>query len=106
MAECGVSEPDIARQLGRTIIATIQRAARLRRNERRVVGKGAVNGSMPNRLRKFVETLAYGKRTGRVAYVMGASRLPKAIAGAEWGEDKKFNAAEELLAEGCVQDRT
>jgi hypothetical protein len=54
---------------------------------------------VPNRLHKFVETFAYGRRTGRVAYVMGMASLPKAMAGAEWAEDKKFNAAEELLAQ-------
>jgi len=54
---------------------------------------------MPNKLLKFVESLAYGKRTGRVAYVHGVGTLPKPLAGAEWSEDKKFNAANELLAE-------
>jgi hypothetical protein len=50
------------------------------------------------RLRKFFESLAYGKRTGRVAYVMDAIRMPSPLPGAEWTEDKQFNAANELLA--------
>jgi len=58
---------------------------------------------MSNRLRKFIETLAYGKRTGRVVYAMDVSYLPMTIAGAEWGEDKKFNAAEEVLADPSLK---
>ena len=54
---------------------------------------------MPDRLRKYVETLAYGKRTGRLAYMHGQRPLPEPIAGAEWAEDKNFNAADELLME-------
>ena len=57
---------------------------------------------MPDRLRKFIVTLAYGKRTGPVAYVHGQAalpKLPKPVAGAEWSEDTKFNAANEVLAE-------
>ena len=54
---------------------------------------------MPDRLRKFIETLAYGKRTGRVAYMRGQAVLPKSVAGAEWSEDTKFNAANEVIAD-------
>jgi hypothetical protein len=43
------------------------------------------------------------RETGRVAYVIDASSLPVTIAGGEWGEDKKFNAAGELLAEPSLK---
>jgi hypothetical protein len=36
-------------------------------------------------------------------YVIDASSLPITIAGTEWGEDKKFNAAEELLIEPSLK---
>jgi hypothetical protein len=50
------------------------------------------------KLRKFVEWLADGRRTDRVAYVTDMWALPEPVTGAEWSEDKSFNAAEEILA--------
>ena len=54
---------------------------------------------MPDRLRKFVEMFAHGKRSGRVAYVYGQPALPKVFVGAEWAEDTKFSASNEVLAD-------
>jgi hypothetical protein len=54
---------------------------------------------MPHRLRKFIEMFAGGGRTGRIAYVHGKPSLPKPVTGAEWAEDKRFKAADEVLAE-------
>jgi len=54
---------------------------------------------MPDRLRKFVEMLGFGRRTGRTAYVFGSTELPTNIAGAEWAADTKFSAANEVIAD-------
>jgi hypothetical protein len=50
------------------------------------------------RLRKYFESLAYGKRTARVAYVIDPTKMPPPVKGGEWSEDKQFNAANEILA--------
>jgi hypothetical protein len=52
-----------------------------------------------NRLKKVIETCAYGERTGRVAFVLKPETLPAAHAGLEWKEDKSFNPAEAVLTE-------
>ena len=61
-------------------------------------------GAMPHRkLRKYFEALPYGKRTGRVAYVIDLSAMPIPSTGAEWAEDKHFNAANEILAQPMLK---
>ncbi len=52
---------------------------------------------MPDRLARYVEWHSRGRRTGRVAYVIGRQNLPETIAGAEWQIDSRFSAAEEVL---------
>ena len=58
---------------------------------------------MPNKLARYVEWQSGGRRTGRVAYVIGTQRLPKPIAGAEWQIDSKFNASEEILRDPTIK---
>ena len=55
------------------------------------------------RLRKYLEVLAYGKWTGRVAYVMDTTKIPKPTPGGEWTEDRHFNAANEILARPALK---
>jgi hypothetical protein len=50
-----------------------------------------------NRLQKFVERGAYGEGTGRHAYVLQSSALPKPSEGMEWHQVEKFSAAEEVF---------
>lgn len=57
-----------------------------------------IENRMPNRLHKFVEIYAHGRRTGRVAYVFGGASLSAPIAGSEWAEDTRFNVLNELRA--------
>jgi len=45
-----------------------------------------------------------GRRTGRVAYALGASKLPKPVTGGNWQLDPKFNVAEELLRNPSLKD--
>jgi hypothetical protein len=50
------------------------------------------------RLQKFVERArAHGEGSGRHAYVLQSSALPRASNGMEWHAVKKFNAADEVL---------
>ena len=58
---------------------------------------------MPNKLARYVEWQSGGRRTGRVAYVIGKQRLPEPIAGAEWQIDSKFNASEEILRDPTIK---
>lgn len=51
----------------------------------------------PVGLKRYVEWLSRGRRTGRTAYVLKEWDLPEPEPGAEWALDSKFNAAEELL---------
>jgi hypothetical protein len=51
-----------------------------------------------NRLQKFIERRADGKRSGRVAYAFSSANLPSPNAGLDWRLDPDFNAAEEVLA--------
>jgi hypothetical protein len=48
-------------------------------------------------LRRYVEWMNGGRRTGRVAYVIIEKNMPKPAPGAEWQIDTKFNLADELL---------
>jgi hypothetical protein len=50
-----------------------------------------------NRLRKYIEGMAYGRKTNRTAYVMKIGALPDPLPGSKWLEDTSFNAADELL---------
>ena len=57
-----------------------------------------------NKLERYIEWLSRGARTGRVAYVLDRSKLPKGLPGAEWHLDTKFNVAEELLRDPPLKD--
>ena len=48
-------------------------------------------------LKRYLEWMTRGRRTGRTAYVLREWDLPAPLPGAEWAADSKFNAAEELL---------
>lgn len=52
---------------------------------------------MPDKLARYIEWQSAGRRTGRVAYIIGTQNLPEPIVGAEWQIDLKFNAADEIL---------
>jgi hypothetical protein len=58
---------------------------------------------MPERLARYIEWQSGGRRTRRVAYVVGARNLPKTITGAEWQIDPQFDAAEEILRDPKVK---
>ena len=58
---------------------------------------------MPNKLARYVEWQSGGRRTGRVAYVIGKQHLPEPIAGAEWQIDSKFNVSEEILRDPTIE---
>jgi len=58
---------------------------------------------MPNKLARYVEWQSGGRRTGRVAYVIGKQHLPEPIAGAEWQIDSKFNVSEEILRDPTIK---
>jgi hypothetical protein len=51
---------------------------------------------MSGALKKYVEWLNRGRKTGRIAYVTSAWNVPEPTTGAEWQIDEAFNAAEEL----------
>jgi hypothetical protein len=67
-------------------------------------GEMKVPTSKPTKLNRYIEWLSRGSRTGRVAYALRASNLPKTSPGAEWQLDSKFNAAEELLRDPSLKD--
>jgi hypothetical protein len=52
---------------------------------------------MTSGLKKYVEWLSRGKRTGRAAYALRERHLPMPMPGAEWQVDARFNAAEAIL---------
>jgi hypothetical protein len=54
--------------------------------------------------RKYVEWMSRGRRTDRVAYVLKEWDLPDPLPGAEWQQDVKFNAAEEVFANPDLRD--
>ena len=68
-------------------------SAELSRSESKEVTKP----SSPRGLKRYVEWMTRGRRTGRTAYVLREWDLPAPLSGAEWAVDTKFNAAEELL---------
>jgi hypothetical protein len=51
------------------------------------------------RLKKYIEWMSRGRRTNRIAYVMKEWDLPTPLPGAEWHNDQKFSAADELLVD-------
>ena len=53
--------------------------------------------AMGDRLARYIEWQSAGRRTGRVAYIVGTQNLPAPSAGAEWQIDSKFNVADEIL---------
>jgi hypothetical protein len=55
-------------------------------------------------LRKYIEWMSRGRRTDRVAYVLKEWDLPPSLPGAEWQQDIKFNAAEEVLDNPTLRD--
>jgi hypothetical protein len=61
---------------------------------------------MPDRLLRYVEWQSGGRRTGRVAYVIGKQNLlPEPLsAGAEWQLDSQFNVADEILRDPAIKD--
>jgi hypothetical protein len=52
---------------------------------------------MTTRLQKFIEKGSYGEGSGRAAYVLNASALPRPAKGKEWHRIDSFSAAEEVL---------
>ena len=60
-------------------------------------GEEVTKPSSPRGLKRYVEWMTCGRRTGRTAYVLREWDLPAPLPGAEWAVDTKFNAAEELL---------
>jgi hypothetical protein len=59
--------------------------------------------SEPTKLDRYIEWMSGGRRTGRVAYALRASNLPKPITGGQWQLDSKFNVAEELLRDPSLK---
>jgi hypothetical protein len=58
---------------------------------------------MPDKLARYIEWQSGGRRTGRVAYVIGARNLPETIVGAEWQIDHQFNVANEILRDPNIK---
>jgi hypothetical protein len=58
---------------------------------------------MPERLARYIEWQSGGRRTERVAYVIGARNRPEIITGAEWQIDPQFDAAEEILRDPTIK---
>ncbi len=56
---------------------------------------------MNPRLQKFIKESAGA--AARVAYAFGAERLPPSQTGRQWKQVERFNAAEELLANGDLK---
>jgi hypothetical protein len=109
LAASGLDPVEIAQRLNRTVGATEVRASALGVRMSSATAPATLNGlglssaTPAPRLRKYFESLAYGKRTGRVAYVMDMIRMPSPMAGAEWTEDNEFNAANEILARPALK---
>src|SRR5579859_799372 len=100
IAESGLNRIEIARRLNRSVGAIEVRASAL---GIRFASNLPTHASATPRLRKYFESLAYGKRTGRIAYVMDAHKIPEPIKGGEWAEDKQFNATNEILARPALK---
>jgi DNA-directed RNA polymerase alpha subunit len=47
-------------------------------------------------LKRYIEWMTRGRKTGRTAYVIHEWDLPSCLPGAEWAIDPDFNAIEEL----------
>jgi hypothetical protein len=71
---------------------------------RRWLGCDAKEGEEMSRLDRYIEWMGGGRRTGRDAYALGASKLPKPVATGEWQLDAKFNVAEELLRDPSLKE--
>lgn len=56
-----------------------------------------------NRLQKFVEKGAFGEGPLRVAYALGAEKLPAPKDGARWHPVDDFNAGDELLENASLK---
>ena len=56
-------------------------------------------------LRKSVEWMSRGRRTGPVAYVLKEWDLPACRPGADWQQDVKFNPADEVSANPDLRER-
>jgi hypothetical protein len=63
----------------------------------RLDGLGTGGEGEMKRLSEFVEVMAYGRQTDRVAYVMEASALPTPAPGSKWQKVKNFSAGDEIL---------
>ena len=51
------------------------------------------------KVRKFSETMDYGRTTARAAYAVDPSHLPEPKGGCEWREDPAFSETEAVRAE-------
>ena len=56
------------------------------------------------KLERYIEWMSGGRRTGRVAYALGARNLPKPVTGAQWQLDPKFYVSDELLQDPSLRD--
>jgi len=61
-------------------------------------------GGIVSKLERYFEWMSGGRRTGRVAYALGARNLPRPVTAAQWQLDSKFNVAEELLRDPSLKD--
>lgn len=102
LAREGLSRGEIAQRLGRTVAAVETRAGNLGIKMKYVTPPALGLDAAP-RLRKYFEALDYGKRTGHVAYVLDVTTMPNPSPGAEWVEDKSFNAANAVLARPALK---
>lgn len=102
LAKEGLRRGEIAERLGRTVAAVETRASILGVKMKYVTAPALGLDAAP-RLRKYFEALDYGKRTGHVAYVLDVTTMPNPSPGAEWVEDKSFNAANEILARPALK---
>jgi len=57
-----------------------------------------------NRLQKFVEKGAFEEGPLRVAYALGADKLPGAQKDARWHPVNDFNAGDEILQNASLKD--
>jgi hypothetical protein len=57
-----------------------------------------------NRLQKCVEKGAFGEGPLRVAFALGADKLPEPQEGAQWHEVAGFNAGDAILENASLKD--
>jgi len=86
---CGPSEP------ART--ASVTPAGATPNPEIAIPGQQIMGLEAMPEIRRYVEWMSRGRRTGRVVYVIRDKDVPVPVPGAEWQLDTKFNAAEDLL---------